>query len=371
MAKIVYTVQHVSSASVATTISTSVLSMNIRQGREKYLDTYSGGSCTLTINNNTDFASNIKYGDLINMTGTVNGSTVYSMRFYVQQTTFNDYPGNTGLSTATIQCSDWLANSGRINVTNLALTQATTCDQFDQFVPYLPAKMVYNTSTVGASIAAAQTYTGTILNYLNYLAMTERGLIYQTFATLVFIPRTSIEPPSSPTIGPTTSSTQIGYQTFNRYQNGQQFINTVTTNPTGLAAQTSTNSTSVTTYGPAFYSVSTVDYNTTQALGNSDWVANNFSDISSLYFAVSFTDVMQNATALQDFIINSINTRTLQYRPPGGSLTSLNVVPEGFELNVRPEQTTISMTFSPLTYYQYFTLDSSTLGILDTSRLGW
>jgi hypothetical protein len=371
MAKIVYTVQHVSSASVSTVLSTSVLSMNIRQGREKYLDTYSGGSCTLTINNNTDFASNIKYGDLINIVGTVNTFSVYSMRFYVQQTTFNDYPGNTGLSTATIQCSDWLANSGRINVNSLALTEATTCAQFEQFIPYLPTKMIYYTGLVGASTASAQTYTGTILNYLNYLAMTERGLIYQNFATLVFIPRTNIDPPASLTIGPTTSSTQIGYQTFNRFQNGQQFINTATTNPTGLAAQTSTNSTSVTTYGPAFYSVSTVDYNTTQALGNSDWVANNFSDISSLYFAVSFTDIMQNATALEDFVINSINTRTLQYRPPGGSLTSLNVVPEGFELNATPEQTTISMTFSPLTYYQYFTLDSPTLGILDTSRLGW
>jgi hypothetical protein len=29
------------------------------------------------------------------------------------------------------------------------------------------------------------------------------------------------------------------------------------------------------------------------------------------------------------------------------------------------------MTFSPLQYYQFFTLNSSTLGILDTSRLGW
>jgi hypothetical protein len=29
------------------------------------------------------------------------------------------------------------------------------------------------------------------------------------------------------------------------------------------------------------------------------------------------------------------------------------------------------LNLSPLTYYQFFTLDSSTLGILDTSRLGW
>jgi hypothetical protein len=47
------------------------------------------------------------------------------------------------------------------------------------------------------------------------------------------------------------------------------------------------------------------------------------------------------------------------------------MVMEGYKINVTPEQTTFDLSFSPLTYYQFFTLNSSTLGILDTSRLGW
>jgi len=62
----------------------------------------------------------------------------------------------------------------------------------------------------------------------------------------------------------------------------------------------------------------------------------------------------------------------LVYRVPGaGSDTTESVAIEGIAVNATPEQTTFEVFFSPTTYYQFFTLDSSTLGILDTSRLGW
>jgi len=61
----------------------------------------------------------------------------------------------------------------------------------------------------------------------------------------------------------------------------------------------------------------------------------------------------------------------LNYQVPGGSPTSTNVLMEGWSINITPEQTRFELSYSPLQYYQFFTLDSSTLGILDTSRLGW
>jgi hypothetical protein len=71
-------------------------------------------------------------------------------------------------------------------------------------------------------------------------------------------------------------------------------------------------------------------------------------------------------------VLGSYNrTINLSYQVPGGSLTTVPVVMEGASINVTPESTTFDMTFSPLQYYQFFTLDSTTLGILDTSRLGW
>jgi hypothetical protein len=40
-------------------------------------------------------------------------------------------------------------------------------------------------------------------------------------------------------------------------------------------------------------------------------------------------------------------------------------------VNMTPEQTEWVLYLSPATYYQFFILDNTFLGILDTSRLGW
>lgn len=365
-----------------TDITDKVLSMNINQGREKYLDTYSGGSCTFTINNSSNYANTFTYGKIINVRSAFNSSTQFYCDFWVQEVTFNDYPGNTGLNTATITAVDWVGRSGRILANSLSLPQLSTGDQLQRFEISaggpLPSDMAVDSGLSGTgSIASATTYTGSVNNYLNLLVVTERGYVVLRGQSLTFVERPYVSSllPIATTLGRTTSSTQIAYQTFERIQNGTQFINTATVEPAGLASQTSTNASSVSTYGAAAYSSSTVDYTTTQASGNADWIVNNFSDPASLRFACSLTDVAQNSTALTSWLTQcwgsfnrSIN---LSYQVPGGSSVTVPVVMEGASINVTPEQTTFDLSFSPLTYYQFFTLDSSVLGILDTSRLGW
>lgn len=363
----------------ATDITNRVLSMNITVGREKYLDTYSGGQLNLTINNSANYAAGIAYGSIIRVySGTFNSE--YLCDYWVQEVTYSDYPGNTGLNTATITAVDWISRAGRVQATNFFLSSNSTGFQMKMFEQSnggpLPADMSVTTFG-GNSTAATITYTGTVNNYLNLLVATERNYVIIRGSLLYWVPRSYVSnlAPIATTIGRTTSNTQIAYQQFERIQNGTQFINTATVSPNGLASQTSTNASSVSTYGPAFYSSSTVDINTTQALGNAEWIANNFSDPTSLRFACSFSDVAQNATALSSWLSQCWGTdnRTvnLAYQVPGGSLTTIAVVMEGASINVTPEQTQFAMTFSPLQYYQFFTLNSTILGILDTSRLGW
>jgi hypothetical protein len=366
----------------ATDITDKVLSMNITQGREKYLDTYSGGSCTFTINNSANYASIITYGTVINVRSLLNDSSQFFCDFWVQEITFDDYPGNTGLNTATITAVDWISRAGRILADNLSLPQLSTGDQLRRFEISaggpLPSDMGVNSGLSGTgSLASATTYTGSVNNYMNLLVTTERGYVVLRGSTLTFVERPYVSSlvPIATTLGRTTSASQIAYQTFERIQNGTQFINTATISPNGLASQTSVNLGSVVAYGSAAYSSSTVDYTTTQAVGNANWIVNNFSDLTTLRFACSLTDVAQNATALTAWLTQcwgsfnrSIN---LSYQVPGGSLTTTAVVMEGAQINVTPELTQFAMTFSPLQYYQFFTLNSSTLGILDTSRLGW
>ena len=63
-----WTVTHTPVGGSPTNITSRVLSVNITQGRPQYLDQYSGGSMTLTINNSSNYASGIGYGSTIQIT---------------------------------------------------------------------------------------------------------------------------------------------------------------------------------------------------------------------------------------------------------------------------------------------------------------
>ena len=116
----------------ATNFTSNVLSASINQGREKYLDSYPGGSITITINNNANLASSFNFNDKIYVRS-INDANGFRDVFTVQQITYDDYPGNTGLSTATIFATDALSRSGRYQATSKALTQTNTTTQMQQF----------------------------------------------------------------------------------------------------------------------------------------------------------------------------------------------------------------------------------------------
>jgi len=364
-------------------ITNKVLSFDFSFGREKYLDTYSGNLLNLTINNAGDFASTIPYGSAIYVESYNGGSREYWQIFWVQEINYNDYPGNTGLSTATIVCADWLSRAGRVQANALAIPQTTIAQQYAYFNSGsggpLPSNMSIAGTPASNSIGSAITYTGTVTNYVNLGVTTERGylVVFQDYIRLINRDRVNTYTPVTVQLGRTATSTQIGYQAFDRIQNGLQFINTSTITSTGVADQNASNASSVSTYGTAFYSSQTVDYNDTQANGNANWIVNAFNNPSALRFSCSFTDRAQDSTAMINLIhemfwnAGTNRVLTLNYQVPGGSPTSTTVVLEGYSFSVTPEQTMVTFDMSPLTYYQFFTLDSSTLGILDTSRLGW
>lgn len=370
MAKIIWTFKR-NPLGTNTDITSKVLSASMRIGRQEYLDVYNRGGLTFTINNNDDYASNLQYGDTIRVS---DGSNGFRLDFKIQQITFSDYPGGTGLNTATITAGDFMGSVGRATVNALSLTQATVGSQAETMATNLGLSGFSQSSS---SIGYAQTYTGTFTNFINLAITTERGYLVPQLNGLYFIGRNTASnyAPASITLGRTTSTTQLAYDEFSRIRIGQQFINVATISATGIADQTRTNSSSVTTYGQASYSSQTLDYNTTQASSNGDWIINNFSDPTSLRFETSLLDVAQNEVALNawmfNFWIGQNRTMTLNYTVPAGSPTTTKVVVEGTDIEISADYTRFRLYLSPLTYYQFFTLNSSTYGILNTSRLGW
>jgi hypothetical protein len=122
-----------------------------------------------------------------------------------------------------------------------------------------------------------------------------------------------------------------------------------------------------------------VDATTTQALGLAQWLSDSQADPEAQTWAIGFQDISQDQTITERWVETIMNTIgngrrvwSLVYRVPGaGSDTTLLVAIEGVTINATTEKTDFTVYFSPATYYQFFSLDSSQFGILDTSRLGW
>jgi len=360
-------------------VSTSVLSFSYMQGRQNYLDQYSGGTLSVTLKNQTDIAQYFTFNSVWNLYVQADNS---EQSFWCQDVVFNDYPGNTGLSTITVSLVDVLARNGRNVVSSVVLAQNATITQLQNLWRTAPYQIGdFQGSGGGSSTAAGITYSGSMLNYLNLIDATEKGLLnYYSFETNM-IPRNGV---SSSVSGfsftrNATSATAITYYAFGHDKAGLNFMNNVTVNPNGLASQTATNSASLTAYGNAQQSVSTVDATTTQALALAQWLSDSQADPEAQTWSISFRDLAQDETIMSRFIetfINSIGSGrrlwNLVYRVPGaGSDTTVLVAIEGISVSATPDKSDFTVYFSPATYYQFFTLDSSQLGILDTSRLGW
>jgi hypothetical protein len=377
MAKIVWSLIRETPSSVD--VTSSVLSFSYLQGRQNYLDPYSGGTLNVTLKNQTNVAQYFTFNSIWKLTDANSGEY---QNFWMQDINFNDYPGNTGLSTITVALVDVLARNGRNVVSNVVLPQDETLDQLQTLWRTSPFRIGdVQKAGAGSSTAAAITYSGSMLNYLNLIDATEKGLLNLYHDEVVMIPRSLAYATINEFIFTrnAASSTAISYSAFGHDKAGLNFMNNVTVTPNGLAAQTATNSTSIAAYGNAEQTVSTVDSNTTQALGLAQWLSDSQSDPEAETWSVTFQDIAQDTTALAEFLIAFYGTLgsnrriwLLLYRVPGAAVDKgVFVAIEGIEVNASPEQTTFTVYFSPATYYQFFTLDNNTLGILNTSRLGW
>jgi len=346
-----------------------VLSFNGFDGRRNYNDNYAGGFFNITIKNNLNQIANFPRGLDIRIETELGYSLANGV---VTNIDFNDYPGNTGLSTATITCVDALSLLGKFQLKDFTgyiatdtITQAEkTNNSFTGFdIPNIQG-------TSGRSTAsAAASYTGTVLNRLNLLVQTEKGLLF-TGPFIDFKSRNQISntPMSIAMTRNTVSPTTLKYQDFKRVAAGDNFYNQVTVQPQAVAEQQADNTASQTAYGVSGYAISTVDSTTTQALGLANWLANMQGDPNTLRYEVTFTDVDNNADSFADFFkdykVDQIAMLSLEWQAQGQSTAVVNTIIEGFNYSGNPSQTTVTVYLSPIEYYQYFILDDNIYGRL-------
>jgi hypothetical protein len=363
----------------STVFTTDVLSFSGVDGRQNYNDNYAGGSFNITIKNNTNQIANFPRGTKVVIFFTTGNPAFQGT---VSNIDFNDYPGNTGLSTATITCIDEITRAGKWQLKEfVGYAAAKTVEQAKQtnfsFTGFNTPEVLELGSTGDSNASGVASYSGTILNRLNLLCQTEKGQLSARDSGIYFANRGAISTSPAPVslTRSTVSSTTIAYEDFKRIAVGDNFYNQVTATPETVAEQQANNTTSQTAYGVSGYSITTVDASTTQAAGLASWLANMQGDPNTLRYEVTFTDAGNNSTAFTDLLLGLRVffdvMLSLQWQAQGQSLQTVNTVYEGMSYSGTPSETRITLYLSPNEYYQYFILNDAVNGILNTSRLGW
>ena len=362
------------------TFTTSVMSANYMYLRQSYKDYYSGSNLVITIKNQSNEAAGFSLNDRIFVYfEDSSGNDIWNQNFYVNEINFEDYPGNTGLSTATIVCQDWLARAARVFGGGISLPAANSLDQLDYFSngggftgPLPPGMTV--TGGNGVSQCPAVVWNDSVINKMQINQLTENASIGLVFQRCELFQRSDISL-SNKKFGPNAAANTVVYQTFKRIRAGQNQINYVETTST-LGTVTATNETSATAYGKYAESVTSADSTLTQQTGLTEFRANTQADPLSTRFELTVLDIANDRDILDPTIesykgfITPINN--LVYRVPGAaSDTTVKVKLEGINVAISPSSTVFTFYFSPAEYYTMFILDSSDFGILDTDRLGW
>jgi hypothetical protein len=352
-----------------------VLSASYTTGRQSQYDTYSPGGLIITLDNSENYAANFYLSLEIQLTDSLVGA-VFQQSFWVTNIDYFD-EGNTGMgSTAVITCTDLLGRLGRTQVFEQNLSAEPTLDQlFNEFNLLLPSFSYMFPESAGDSTAAGlASYSGTVLDRINLNMATEQGALVQFGPDLFLFARSDLDSVFGGLIFDRTTSGayQIGYSSLQRSGLGENYINAFTVTPTVATPQNAVNTAGQSTYGIYTGELASVDNSTAQALGLAQWMTYSRNDPADLSFTITFSDLANDMSGFYQNLSDRQFGVTVKYKLPSSNVIKTDYqLTQGWSMEMTPQETTFTLFTSPLTFYNFFTLDSTTLGVLDTSRLAW
>ena len=363
-----------------TVFTSSVLSFSGQCGRQNPMSNYAGGSFQITIKNDANQIANFPRGTKVVI---YLYSSIWAFSGKVTGIQYNDYPGNTGLSTATITCLDIIGQAGKYILKQFAYIPDYSAVQAAQTntIAYPNGPQVTYVAQVPNSgdsycSGTSAVYNSTILGRINTLVNTERGMIFATDTSLLYKTRSQLTGTNTVAfVRDGGNSARLAYTSFRRIAAGDNFMNQVNVQPEDATIQQGNNAASQSAYGIAGYTVNSVDYFASDALSLAQWLANSQGDPTTLRYEVDFSDIASDGASFSNFLYSYLYEQRpltqLEWRAQGGSLNTEYVAVEGLSFSGTPERTNMTAFLSPFTYYNMFILNSSTNGVLDSSRLGW
>ena len=363
-------------------LTSLVLSVNIRRGRNRQLDQFNAGTARVVFNNNSRVldplnTSSIYYPFVLPRAPIIiyaNGTPLYSG--FVEDWNLDYQNANQGRMVA--RCVDafgTLANQQLNTFTPSAQTSglrvSAVLDRPE--VLYQGARSIgTGTSTLGAYVVDQDT---NVLNYLQQVNTSEQGYLYTSAdGTLTFKGRSSV---LNPVAGAsfTTNGTGIPYMSLvNQYGSELLYNNISTQSPAG-AVQTNTDSTSIALYQSQTYQLlQLLNSTTSEVNGLGAYLLGKYRNP-----VVRFTGVSCELAALTSaqwatiFSIDLTSIISVQKDFSTGTPTSetQTLITSGIEHRIVPGSHIVSLTMESTDGNQYLTLNDAIFGTLDNNLLSF
>jgi len=363
-------------------LTSLVLSVNIKRGRNRQLDQFNAGTAQVVFNNNSRIldplnTSSIYYPFVLPRSPIIiyaNGTPIYTG--FVEDWDLDYQNANQGRMFA--RCVDTfgtLANQQLNAFTPSAQTSGLRVDAVLDLpeVAYQGARSIgTGSSTLGAYAVSQDT---NVLNYLQQVNTSEQGYLYTSAdGTLTFKGRSSVLNPVA-NASFTTNGTGIPYMTLvNQYGSELLYNYIVTQSPAG-AAQTSSDADSIALYQAQNYNLlNLLNSTTSEVAGLGAYLLGKYRNP-----VVRFTGVSCELAALTSaqwaiiFAIDLTSVVTVQkdYNTGTPLTESQTLITSGIEHRIVPGSHIVSYTFESTDGNQYLTLDDAIFGTLDNNLLSF
>ena len=361
-------------------LTSIVLSVNIRRGRNRQLDQFNAGTAQVVFNNDSRVldplnTASIYYPYVLPRSPIIiyaNGTPIYTG--FVEDWNLDYQNANQGRMVA--RCVDAFGTLANQQLNAFTPSSQTSGLRVDAVldrpeIAYQGARSIgTGSSTLGAYAVSQDT---SCLGYLQQVNTSEQGYLYTAAdGTLTFKGRTQV---LNAVAGAsfTTNGTGIPYMSLvNQYGSELLYNYIVTQSPAG-AAQTNSDSTSIALYQTQNYNVlNLLNSTTSEVNGLGAYLLGKYRNP-----VVRFTEVSCELASLTSaqwstiFAIDLTSIVTVQKDYSTGTPTteSQTLIVSGIEHRIVAGSHIVSYTFESTDGNQYFTLDDAIFGTLSTTNL--
>jgi hypothetical protein len=361
-------------------LTSIVLSINIRRGRNRQLDQFNAGTAQVVFNNNSRILDPL------------NTSSPY-YPYVLPRSPIIIYANGTPIYTGFVE--DWNldyqnANQGRMVARCVDAFGTLANQQLNAFTPsaesssarvntvldrpeinYQGSRSIgTGTSTLGAYAVVQDT---NALNYLQQVNTSEQGYLFTAAdGSLTFKGRSSVLNPVSGASF-TTDGTGIPYMSLVNQFGSELLYNYIVTQSPAGAAQTNSDLTSIALYQAQNYNLlNLLNSTTTEVAGLGAYLLGKYRNP-----VLRFTGISCELAALTSaqwstiFAIDLTSVVTVQKNYSTGTPTteSQTLITSGIEHRIVPGSHIVSYTFESTDGNQYFTLNDAIFGTLSTTNL--